>query len=336
MAVLAPISGQPIFSNFRGVGDAVAYFYDAGTTTPRTVYQSASGSPHTQPVAVLGSGNFPAIYVQGTDAYKIRVQDGSGVLLAEYDELQGEVASSGGGGGGGTTIPTGFVMFAYSHGAVADWVRANGRTIGSGSSGGTERANADCEPLFLHLWDKDPNLAVSGGRGATATADWAANKTIALPDFRGRVPIGLDDMGSSAAGRLSGGTFGFGSATALGSYGGVPTNTLATGNLPSHNHTASTGSSGSHTHTGTTASSGSHNHTYSKGAAVTAAQAGANASPFFSHTSDNTSSDGAHTHSFTTDSGGSHTHTVTVGNTGSGTAVNNLQPFILGTTYLKL
>jgi hypothetical protein len=61
---------------------------------------------------------------------------------------------------------------------------------------------ADTSALFLYLWGADANLAVSGGRGGSAAADYAANKTIALPDWRGRALAGLDDMGNSAAGRL--------------------------------------------------------------------------------------------------------------------------------------
>jgi hypothetical protein len=39
---------------------------------------------------------------------------------------------------------------------------------------------------------------VSGGRSsAGAEADWSANKTIALPDDRGRLEIGVPDMGGA-------------------------------------------------------------------------------------------------------------------------------------------
>jgi microcystin-dependent protein len=238
MAVLAPISGQPQFRNGKLVTGAVAYFYDAGTTTDRTVYEAASGSEHTQPVEVTGSGNFPAIYIQGSGAYKIRVEDGDGGLIIEYDELQGEVsASESEGGGSGTTIPTGAEMPMYTTGVVDGWVRENGRTIGSATSGATERANADTEALFLHLWAADANLAVAGGRSGSAATDWAANKTIALPSARGRVLVGLDDMGNSAAGALTGGTFTFGDAITLGAYGGAPTHTLITPEIPAHTHT---------------------------------------------------------------------------------------------------
>ena len=98
-------------------------------------------------------------------------------------------------------------------------MRLNGRTIGSATSGATERANTDTQALFEYLWQNDSALAVSTGRGASSSADWAANKTIALPDGRGRVLAALDDMGSTAAGRLTSSYFGA-SGTTLGAVGG--------------------------------------------------------------------------------------------------------------------
>lgn len=52
-----------------------------------------------------------------------------------------------------------------------------------------------------------------------------------LPDLRGRVPVGLDNMGGSDAGRLAG-------SNTLGGSGGVETVTLtaAQSGLPSHTH----------------------------------------------------------------------------------------------------
>src|SRR5947208_1688739 len=83
------------------------------------------------------------------------------------------------GGGGGTVDPTtifqtGQIIPMYGTGVLTGFVRANGRTIGSATSGATERANADAQSLFQNLWGADANLAVSGGRGASAAADWAA------------------------------------------------------------------------------------------------------------------------------------------------------------------
>jgi hypothetical protein len=114
------------------------------------------------------------------------------------------------------------------------WLRCDGRTIGDASSGGTARANADMETLFTHLWDNFANteLAVSGGRGVSAAADFAAHKTIVLPDLRGRVAMMLDDpTGSSAADRVTG-TW----ADTLGGASGAETHALTGAENGTHTH----------------------------------------------------------------------------------------------------
>jgi hypothetical protein len=93
-------------------------------------------------------------------------------------------------------------------------------------------------------------LAVSTWRGGSANDDWVANKTIALPDWRGRTLAFLDDMGASAAGRLTATYFGT-AATALGATGGLESNNVIlthkhinTLTDPGHHHTIDVGSSG--------------------------------------------------------------------------------------------
>lgn len=94
-------------------------------------------------------------------------------------------------------MPTGISLPYFGSTAPAGWVLASGRTIGSAASGASERANADTQALFTLLWNSmaDTEAPVSGGRGASAAADFAANKTITLPDARGRTLAGLENMG---------------------------------------------------------------------------------------------------------------------------------------------
>lgn len=65
------------------------------------------------------------------------------------------------------------------------------------------------------------------------------SSTFNLPDLRGRVPAGKDDMGGSAASRLTTAAGGVDGAT-LGAVGGSQTHTLITAEMPSHTHTDST------------------------------------------------------------------------------------------------
>lgn len=98
-------------------------------------------------------------------------------------------------------------------------------TIGSLASGATSLASASTQDLFVLMWTNLTNTvaAVSGGRGASAAADFAANKTIALPKALGRA--------FASAGSGSGLT-----TRTLGSTAGAESIALSVGELPSHSH----------------------------------------------------------------------------------------------------
>ena len=74
-------------------------------------------------------------------------------------------------------------------GAVAPsgWLLLNGDTIGDTGSGATHEG-PQFEDLFSLFWDSmaDAQAPVSTGRGGSAAVDWAAGKTLTMPDARGR------------------------------------------------------------------------------------------------------------------------------------------------------
>ena len=212
------------------------YVIQAGTTsTPQNAYQDSGLTiPLPNPLSCDGNGWLPQFFV-ADGSIKLRLTDSNGNQQLVADNIL-VIGPSGGSGSGSSVDPTtilatGDFKMAYGTGTLAGFVRCNGRTIGSATSGATERANSDTQALFEFLWNADHNLAVAGGRGASASADWSANKTITLPDCRGRALAGLDDMGNTAAGRLTSTYFGTG-ATTLGAAGGSQSFALATANLP--------------------------------------------------------------------------------------------------------
>ena len=133
---------------------------------------------------------------------------------------------------------TGDIKTKYGNSPDAGFVRLNGLTIGNAASVATERADADTEALFIYLWDEDPNIVVSGARGASAADDYAANKRITLPDVKGRNLVAIDGMGGANASRITDtgdGNSGI-DGTVLGASGGVDRHQLIVPEMPSHTH----------------------------------------------------------------------------------------------------
>jgi microcystin-dependent protein len=143
---------------------------------------------------------------------------------------------------------TGDVKYTFKTSAPAGWIfmqgglgvgAGNGCTIGSAASGAVIRANADTLPLYTLIWNgcSDAVAPVSGGRGASAAADFAANKMLTVPYLTGRSPIGAGAATASAG--LS--------ARNLGQSYGEENHLLLTSEMPSHFHSAGISDPG-HTH----------------------------------------------------------------------------------------
>ncbi len=217
-------------------------------------YQKASGAAVSAAASFLtgqvsvanggtGSSTLAANNVllgNGTSAVQVVAPGASGNLLTSDGTTWQSTAPAAASG-----VPTGSVTDYVGSSAPSGWVLLDGRTIGNASSGATNRANSDTQTLFELLWNSMANAEapVSSGRGASAAADFAANKTITIPDARGRVVAGKDDMGGTTASRLTSGGSGI-TGTTLGVAGGTQTHTLTTAEMPAHTHPGVTTPSG--------------------------------------------------------------------------------------------
>jgi len=352
------MDGEPL-------GGGLLYFFAAGSTTPQSAFQDIGLTiVYPNPIVLDASGRVPMFYL-ADGSIKIRLTDKNGVTIIAADQLL-VIGPSGGGGGGGsvdatTVLQTGDIKTRFDINPLPGFVRCNGNTIGNSISGSSERANADCQALFEFLWSTTV-LGVFAGltpsRGASANADWLANKRIALPDLRGRVIAGMDDMGTTAASRLTSTYFGA-SGVVLGNVGGSESRTLTAAQLAAHTHSSGTLTTGNenqaHNHqiSGTTGGNNEtldHTHNYgdqffsqtSSAAAAGGSGTGSNSSTS-STTGPSSIGAGVHTHNMNFTSGNenqAHNHnfsfTTNTGDGVTGTPHAVVAPTMVMTVYIKL
>lgn len=126
----------------------------------------------------------------------------------------------------GAAVPVGTVFDYIGSAAPTGFLVLNGDDI-CPAAGSCDQSSDAYEDLYLLFWGSmaDGQAAVAGGRGASAAADWAANKPLTMPDARGRQSIG--------AGAGAGLT-----ARALGATGGEEEHLLtgAESGVAPHNH----------------------------------------------------------------------------------------------------
>lgn len=224
-----PLSGQAVFdAQGNLIEDALLYVYDTGTTSKRNVFATSALDPTKalpNPIQISG-GTLPVMFT-GAGDYDLFFYDKTNALIRTVIGLPGDVVAASGATSSG--LATGDYVASHQTGNRSGFVRANGGSIGSSASNGSERANDDCHALFVFLWTQDQSadqLTVSGGRSpAGAEADWQANKTISLPDLQNRVPLGVGDQGhagsqASITGALAP------AGTVLGALGGEAAHTL--------------------------------------------------------------------------------------------------------------
>ena len=205
MGILWPHSNTVARTNAdRRAPGALAYFFEAGTTTPRTTYQDADlTTPHAHPVVADGYGRFPAVFLD-FGSYRERVKTAGNTQLWDTDDIPESGADRPGEG----VVES--RRAAENRRRVLQFHERHAHRRGSGERAHHRqcdvgrRASAPTPTawtLFTELYNAMSNTlcpvrAMACRRGANAAADFAAGKTLTLPDLRGSVPPGLDTMGN--------------------------------------------------------------------------------------------------------------------------------------------
>jgi len=112
---------------------------------------------------------------------------------------------------GGSGVPAGSVMDYAGATAPSGWLLCAGQAV----------SRSTYAALFTAI-----STTYGAGDGST---------TFNLPDLRGRVAVGKDDMNGTAANRITSGGSGI-TGTTLGAAGGTQTHTLTTAQMPAHTH----------------------------------------------------------------------------------------------------
>jgi hypothetical protein len=205
-------------------GAAANYLQVTGTTTitafdtvqagTRRILEFAGALTLTNNSGIILPGGFNIATAAGDVA--VMVSEGAGVWRCVSYTPAGFAPQ---------TWSTGDVKVTLKTAADPGWVMMDDGTIGDASSGATTRANADTATLFALLWNStvDADCSVSGGRGASTAADFAAHKTIALPKALGRA-LAVAGAGSGLTSR------------ALAHVVGEEAHTMTIGELVSHTH----------------------------------------------------------------------------------------------------
>jgi microcystin-dependent protein len=145
----------------------------------------------------------------GSDQVEVRYYNGtSHIALGTIDEAAESFTPA----GQPDAVPPGVVAWTAAAAAPTGWLLCYGQAV----------SRATYSDLFDEI-----GTAHGAGDGST---------TFNLPDGRGRAIAGVDNMGGSAAGRLTS-TVMSPNGNTLGAVGGSQTHTLTTAQMPAHTHT---------------------------------------------------------------------------------------------------
>ena len=289
-ASILPLGVTQFFDNN---GDPLAggkvYNYIPGTTTFKTTWQdSAEVTANANPV-ILDSAGRAKIYGQG--AYRQIVRKSNNDLV--WDAVTSSTGSGGGSASTGDGDLVGTVkpwagltapnQYAFAYGqelsrttysslltAVTLSTNVTCTSASNTLSGMSDTSSvnigaaveASCVPSGSLVVSKtSSSITLNNPASLTITAvavifpfgNGNGTSTFNLPDLRGYVLAGRDNMGGTAAARLTTTYYGANTPDALGATGGSQSTTIAQANLPAATLTTTiSAGQGSHTHTATT------------------------------------------------------------------------------------
>lgn len=282
-ASILPLGQTQFFdNNGNPLAGGKVYNYIVGTTTFKTTWQdSAEATSNANPV-VLDSAGRALIYGQGTYRQIVRKANGDLVWDAVTSSTgSGGSASTGDGDLVGTVKPwagiTAPSQYAFAYGqelnrttyatlltAVTQTLNivctASSTSLTGISDTGSIRIGSPLESSCVAagttvvsktasavVVSNAANISVSSTATFFPWGNGNGSTTFNLPDMRGYVVAGRDNMGGTAAAVLTTNYYGSNSPDALGATGGSQSSTLVTGNLPAYTPSG-TNSVSSHIH----------------------------------------------------------------------------------------
>lgn len=119
--------------------------------------------------------------------------------------------------------------------APTGWLICNGDTIGAVGSGATHESAS-----YSQLFDLIKGTSGAGLYGNTGTESFVSGNTVKLPDFRGRMPIGVGQQSNTKYNSTADNYTNSGTNFGISDTGGTEDHKITENELAQHTHTATT------------------------------------------------------------------------------------------------